>query len=123
MTNFYELLVQRGEESPLLYRVEASSPYLAMGLARNRFPEASDIVQVSSLTDVERANLPLHMDTFSDVGLTITRCLRELLHYNWDREQADYEEHRGTEGVENHVFASMVRLRDAFGMAELKGTL
>lgn len=123
MTNFYELLVQRGEESPLLYRVEASSPYLAMGLARNRFPEASDVAQVSGLTDVQRTHLPLHMDTFSDVGLTVTHHLRDLLHYSWDQEKEDYEEHRGGEGAENHVFVSMVKLRDAYGMTELKGDL
>lgn len=123
MKNFYELLVQRGEESPLLYRVEASSPYLAMGLARSHYPEASDITQVSSLTDVQRAHLPLHVDLHSDAGLAATHHLRNLLHYNWDREKEDYEEHRGGEGVENHVFVSLVKLRDAYGMTELKGDL
>lgn len=120
--NFYELLVQRGENDSLLYRVEASSPYLAMGLARNRYPEASDIAQVSSLTDVQRAHLPLHVDFRDDAGFVATH-LRNLLHYNWDREREDYEEHRGEEGSENHVFVSMVKLRDIFGMTELKGDL
>lgn len=121
--NFYELLVQRGENDSLLYRVEASSPYLAMGLARNRYPEALHIAQVSSLTDVQRAHLPLYVDLHGDAGFVATYHLRNLLHYNWDREREDYEEHRGEEGSESHVFVSMVKLRDIFGMTELKGDL
>ena len=41
-------------------------------------------------------------------------AVRNLLHYLWESEGADYEK-QDEEGQENHIFVSMVQLRSAIG--------